>query len=227
MRPIERPRSLTETVLSQLRESIVSGDLELGSALFERVLAEKLGVSKTPVREALAQLRIEGLVRIYPQRGAYVFTLSAREVIEICEFRQTLEAAALNFAIERRPQALAEEITAIVGDMGSARSRGDTKAYLHADTRFHQAFFRHCGNSYLVDTYGLHIGKIAALRTHLAAKPHHTELSYREHCQLRDLIATGQLPKALDVLDVHIDRTKSTYSAEIEDIAMADKQATK
>lgn len=227
MRPIERPRSLTETVLAQLRESIVSGDLELGSALYERGLAEKLGVSKTPVREALAQLRVEGLVRIYPQRGAYVFTLSAREVIEICEFRQTLETAALMMAIKRRPKDLADELDAIIHEMEAARAKDDTKAYLRADTRFHQVFFRHCGNGYLIDTYELHIGKIAALRTHLAAKPRHTEMSYREHCQLRDLIAAGDLPKALDVLDVHIDRTKSTYSAEIEDIAMADKQAAR
>jgi DNA-binding GntR family transcriptional regulator len=196
MRPIERPRSLTGTVLAQLRESIVSGDLELGAALSERVLAEKLGVSTT-------------------------------QVIEICEFRQTLETAALRIAIERRPKELAHELDAIIGDMETARARDDTKAYLHADTRFHQAFFRHCGNSYLIDTYELHIGKIAALRTHLAAKPRHTELSYREHCQLRDLIAAGQLANVLDVLDVHIDRTKSTYSAEIDDIAMADKQAAK
>jgi len=227
MRPIERPRSLTETVLAQLRESIVSGDLELGSALYERGLAEKLGVSKTPVREALAQLRVEGLVRIYPQRGAYVFTLSAREVIEICEFRQTLETAALMMAFKRRPKDLADELDAIIREMETARAKDDTKAYLRADTRFHQVFFRHCGNGYLIDTYELHIGKIAALRTHLAAKPRHTEMSYREHCQLRDLIAAGDLPKALDVLDVHIDRTKSTYSAEIEDIAMADKQVAR
>jgi DNA-binding GntR family transcriptional regulator len=225
MRPIQRPRSLTETVLAQLRESIVSGDLELGSALSERALAIKLGVSKTPVREALAQLRVEGLVRIYPQRGAYVFTLSAHEVIALCEFRQTLEAAALRLAVERRPTELAKEVRAIVSDMGSARKTNDTKAYLHADTRFHQAFFRRCGNDYLVDTYELHIGKIAALRTHLAVKPLHTEMSYREHCELSELIVKGELQKALGVLDVHIDRTKSTYSAEIDDIAMADRQA--
>jgi DNA-binding GntR family transcriptional regulator len=225
MRPIQRPRSLTETVLAQLRESIVSGDLELGAALSERALAEKLGVSKTPVREALAQLRVEGLVRIYPQRGAYVFTLSAHEVIALCEFRQTLETAALRFAIERHPKELAKEIRAIVTDMETARRKHDTKTYLRADTRFHQAFFQCCGNDYLVDTYALHVGKIAALRTHLAVKPLHTEKSYREHCELSELIARGDLLKALDVLDVHIDRTKSTYSAEIEDIAMADKQA--
>lgn len=227
MRPIERPRSLTETVLTQLREAIVSGDLELGSALSERVLAMKLAVSKTPVREALAQLRLEGLVRIYPQRGAYVFTLSAREVIEICEFRQTLETAALRLAVERRPNDLVDELRAVVAEMEVARGRKDTRAYLRADTRFHQVFFRHCGNSYLVDTYELHIGKIAALRTHLAVKPLHTEMSYAEHCELTELLANGQLSKALDVLDVHIHRTKTTYSAGIDDIAMADRQALK
>ena len=64
-------------------------------------LAENFGVSKTPVREALAQLRLEGLVRIVPQRGAFVFTLSAREVMNMCELRLTLEAAALRLAFER------------------------------------------------------------------------------------------------------------------------------
>jgi DNA-binding GntR family transcriptional regulator len=225
MKPIERPRSLTETVLARLRESIVSGDLELGSALSERVLALKLGVSKTPVREALAQLRLEGLVRIFPQRGAYVFTLSAREVVEICEFRRTLEVAALRFAAERRPQELIADLKAVVADMEQARAAKDTKAYLRADTRFHQAFFRHCGNGYLVDTYELHVGKIAALRTHLAGKPLHTEMSYAEHVRITELVAHGRLAEALGVLDDHIGRTRSTYSAEIEDIAVADKQA--
>ena len=95
MQRISRPPSLAETVLERLRSDIVRGALGLGELLSERVLAEKLGVSKTPVREALAQLRQEGLVRIVPQRGAFVFSLSASEVIAICEFRQTLEAAAL------------------------------------------------------------------------------------------------------------------------------------
>jgi DNA-binding GntR family transcriptional regulator len=60
-----------------------------------------LGISKTPVREALAQLRVDGLVTSAPQAGTFVFTLSALEVVEICELRQTLEAAALRLAMER------------------------------------------------------------------------------------------------------------------------------
>ncbi len=224
MEPIERPLSLTETVLAQLRSAIVRGDLALGSVLSERVLALKLGVSKTPVREALAQLRLEGLVRIYPQRGAAVFTLSAREVKEICEFRQTLEAAALRFSLDRAPAALAADLASVVQAMVEARANGDAKAYLDADTEFHLAFFRHCGNSYLSETYALHVGKIAALRTHLAVKPLHTQRSFEEHCDIAAMVADRKLDRLMAVLDRHIERTKSTYAETVEDIAQADAQ---
>lgn len=225
MQIIERPPSLTEAVLHQLRDQIVQGDLALGELLSERVLAEKLGVSKTPVREALFRLRTEGLVRIVPQRGAFVFTLSAAEVTAICEFRQTLEAAALQMAYQRDRDHLVAGLGAVLADMEKARSRQDRRAYLRADTSYHEVFFAHCGNSYLRDTYALHVGKVAALRTHLAIKPLHTDMSFAEHRQMLQLLAQGQIAAALGVLNVHIARTRMTYSAEIEDIAAADRDS--
>ena len=226
MQIIERPPSLTESVLQQLRDQIVQGDLALGELLSERVLAERLGVSKTPVREALFQLRTEGLVRIVPQRGAYVFTLSAAEVMAICEFRQTLETAALEMAFDRNRARLVADLRHVVRDMEKARSRKDRRAYLTADTSYHEVFFAHCGNSYLHDTYALHVGKVAALRTHLALKPLHTEMSFQEHEQMVGLLEKGDLKSALSVLNVHIARTKTTYSAEIDDIAAADRHGS-
>jgi DNA-binding GntR family transcriptional regulator len=204
---------------------IVQGDLALGELLSERVLAEKLGVSKTPVREALFQLRTEGLVRIVPQRGAFVFTLSAAEVTAICEFRQTLEAAALQMAYRRNRAGLIAGLSAVLGDMDTAWSRRDRRAYLRADTSYHEVSFAHCGNSYLRDTYALLVGKVAALRTHLAVKPLHTEMSFAEHRRMVELLEKGQIEAALSVLNVHIARTKTTYGAEIEDIAAADRDA--
>lgn len=177
------------------------------------------------MREALAQLRLEGLVRIVPQRGAFVFSLSAPEVRAICEFRQTLEAAALRFSFQRNPAGLISLVSASVEAMERARKRADRKAYLDADTAFHEAFFTHCGNTYLSETYALHVGKIAALRTHLAVKPSHTDKSYFEHCQMLDHLRHDALDKALAVLDVHIDRTKSTYADGVEDIAALDRAA--
>lgn len=223
MKPIERPESLTESAVKRLRDAIVSGDFELGQALSERQLAQMLEISKTPVREALAQLRREGLVRILPQRGAFVFTLSQQEVLEICELRQALEASALKAAMERNARSFAAALGASVQRMTRARERGDLKGYLNEDTAFHLSFFDHCGNSLMAETYGNFVGKIAALRTHLAHKPQHTELSFREHEAMLDAVSRGGAVEALTILDVHIARTKETYSAGVTDIAAADK----
>lgn len=222
MTPMERPKSLTETVLEHLRARIVSGDLELGASLSERQLAEELNVSKTPVRESLVQLKNEGLVTILPQRGAYVFTLSAREVVGICEFRMAIEAAALDLAVKRNRSALVSDIGAIVDRMAEVRARGDTRAYLRLDTDFHAAFFRHCDNAYLRDSYERYAGKIAALRTHLAMKPMHTQLSFEEHIALRDVFTEGTYEDICKILEAHIGRTREAYSESVEDIAAAD-----
>jgi len=223
LKPIERPASLTESTVKRLRDAIVSGALELGQPLSERQLAELLEVSKTPVREALAQLRREGLVRILPQRGAFVFTLSQQEVVEICELRQALETSALRLAMERDPERFRNGLEVVVQRMQRARSRRDVKAYLNEDTRFHECFFEHCGNSLMAQNYGMFVGKIAALRTHLAHKPQHTELSFREHESMLEAVSRRDSAAAVAVLDIHIARTKETYSAGVTDIAAADK----
>jgi DNA-binding GntR family transcriptional regulator len=224
---MERPKSLAETALTHLRALIVHGDLALGQPLSERQLADDLGVSKTPVREALAQLRNEGLVNIYPQRGAFVFTLSAREVGDICEFRSAVETAALDLSIDRNPDAFADALEGIVDEMASARRRGDQRAYLSLDTRFHAAFFEFCGNAYLRDSYDRYVGKISALRTHLALKPLHTKLSFQEHQQMVKTVRQRDIAATKAILSVHIGRTRETYSAGIEDIALADKSVNR
>lgn len=223
MRPITRPKSLTATVLDRLRQSIVEGDLALGQPLSERQLAENFGVSKTPVREALAQLRLEGLVRILPQRGAFVFTLSAREVMNMCELRLTLEAAALRFAFERERDGLLQGLKGTVAEMERARAARNMRSYLNADTAFHEVFFKTCGNPLLADTYTIYLGKIAAVRTHLAGKPLHTERSFEEHHDILTSLIANDLAKTLKILDRHIERTKTTYAETVEDIAAADK----
>ena len=227
IRRIERPKSLAETALVHLRALIVHGDLALGQPLSERQLADDLGISKTPVREALAQLRNEGLVNIYPQRGAFVFTLGAREVAEICEFRSALETAALELAVIRNPDGFAEALEGVVAEMASTQRRGDQRSYLALDTRFHAAFFEFCGNAYLHDSYERYVGKIAALRTHLAMKPLHTKLSFQEHQQMLKTVRERDIQTTKGILSVHIGRTRETYSAGIEDIAAADKAVTK
>ena len=223
MKQIQRPQSLTAMAVDSLRRAIVSGDLGLGEQLSEGALSRMLGISKTPVREALQQLRSEGLVRIIPQTGSFVFTMSAHEVSELCELRLTLEEAALRFAIERNREPFLRALKRIVAEMERAQARSDTRAYLGLDTEYHAQFFEFCGNSYMADAYNLIVGKVAALRTHLAARPSHTKKSMVEHLAIAEAIETGKDESVRDILHRHIGRTKKSYTENIDDIAQADR----
>jgi DNA-binding GntR family transcriptional regulator len=221
MPELERPRSLTSLVTDRIRSMIVKGDLPLGASISERGISADLKVSKTPVREALAHLKHEGLITVIPQSGARVFTLSAREVREICAFRKALERAALQIAMTENPAGLLRDLEGIEAKMQKALGKGDVRRYLELDTEFHLAFFANCGNSYLQKVYSLYSGKIAALRTHLANKPQHTSLSLKEHTEIVAAVRKGDVSELLDVLERHIGRTQETYEIGIEDISVA------
>ncbi|MEM9574368.1 MAG: GntR family transcriptional regulator, partial [Pseudomonadota bacterium] len=209
---ITRPKTLRELALEHLRNSIIDGTLKMGQVLSERKISEELGVSKSPVRDALAQLREEGLVHIEAQKGAQVFTLSRSEVEQICDFRQVIETAAFELALSRNPVPLAADLSKIVKEMTESRLRSDEKRYLELDTQFHNLIFKHCGNDYLSSSYSRYIGKIAALRTHLSALPQHTELSFEEHKKLAEAVNGGNVAQIRKLLAEHIDRTRQAYA---------------
>ena len=210
--PLTRPKSLKELALEHLRESIIDGTLEMGQPISERGISADLGVSKSPVREALAQLRDEGLVDIEPQKGARVFSLSRDEVAQICDFRQAIETAAFELALERSPEGLAVDMQDTVDQMKAAQKKGDTKAYLALDTAFHQLIFKHADNVYLAASYARYVGKIAALRNHLSALPLHTELSFEEHEKLAVAVRKRDIAEIRELLSLHIGRNRESYS---------------
>ena len=223
MKPLDRPPSLVTLAVEKLRTAIISGDLKLGEQISEINVAGWFGISKTPVREALQQLRAEGLVRIIPQTGTFVFTLSSQEVVELCELRLTLEHAALNLALRRDSKGLGKRLASVVQSMEKVHAKGDLRAYLKLDTDFHQLLFDYCGNRYIAEAYSRIIGQVAALRTHLAARPQHTQLSLHEHSAMARAISMGDIDDVPKILDNHIARTQTAYAANIADIARADR----
>lgn len=210
---LERPKSLRELALEHLRNSIIDGSLKMGQVLSERKISDELGVSKSPVREALAQLRDEGLVSIEPQKGARVFSLTESEVAQICDFRQAIETAAFELALSRDPEGLATGMTRVVQDMERARNLNNEKEYLALDTTFHHLIFQHAGNNYLTSSYTRYVGKIAALRTHLAKLPQHTNLSFEEHQKIAEAVRRGDMDEIRALLIEHIDRTRQAYKS--------------
>lgn len=209
--PLERPKSLRELALEYLRDRIVDGTFQMGQVLSERKISEELGVSKSPVREALAQLRDEGLVHIEPQKGAQVFSLSEEEVIQICDFRQAIESASFELALQRDQKGLASDMKRVVQKMSAEKNAQNEDAYIALDNEFHRLIFKHAGNDYLTASYARYAGKIAALRKLLSQLPTHTDLSLAEHTAIAEAVQNGNLDEIKNLLAEHIDRTRAAY----------------
>src|SRR5260370_18317150 len=125
---IDRPRSLAATVAERLRQAIIDAELPLGSELSEVRLAAKLGVSRTPVRESLSLLQLQGLVNIVPQKGSYVFFPTEQDIIDLCEYRIVIEIRAISFALARRREATLTMLDAAMAAMAEACRQKDPSA---------------------------------------------------------------------------------------------------
>jgi DNA-binding GntR family transcriptional regulator len=207
----KRPQSLADQAADQIRRLIVKGHFQLGEALSETTLAAELGVSKTPIREAFLRLRTEGLVDIQPQRGTFVFRMSAAEVSALSEFRDVLETAALTLAMHAQAGALASDLARIVADMAEALARADAATYREHDSRFHECIISHGGNPHLREAYGRIAFRIQTLRNRLSLDPALNAISLKEHEALAGLVAAGRQAEALAFLRTHIAKTTSDY----------------
>lgn len=211
MRTIPRPKSLTELVSEALRDWIISGDLDLGSQLSEARIASELQVSRTPVREAINRLEMEGLLVVEPQRGSFVFSLEPKELAKLCDARLCLESAALSSAIASNAEKLAERLKNCVNEMAAAREKGDVPGYLKLDSEFHQILLDESDNRFLNDAYQAIAQKMAALRNRLGRHPDHMAKSFREHIEICKAVADKDVEKALAILTAHIGQNEGSY----------------
>ncbi|OXT02992.1 GntR family transcriptional regulator [Notoacmeibacter marinus] len=209
---IKRPDSLSKIAENHIRQGILRGTFGLGEPLPEVKLSIAMGISKTPIREALAALNLQGLVQIVPQRGAFVFSLSEEDVVQLCRFRLILETAAMDQAIDLNPAALLDELGDIVGRMSKAQMADAFDQYLDLDADFHDAFFKHCGNSYLREGYRKVSDIVRTMRTHLSKRPERTAKSFEEHAAIATHLSDGKMKSAKNVLKRQITRGERSYS---------------
>lgn len=211
-----RPKSLTEMVADEVRTRIIDGRIGLGAGLSENGLAAELGISKTPVREALLQLKQEGLVQVQPQRGTYVFRLEAEQVTQISELRDVLEIAAVKAALARNPGLLAERMGEIYAEMRDAYEADDRVAYRKLDSAYHETMVELCGNDYIRNAYRQISFCIAALRSRLSNEAQLNKLSIADHREILRLVKAHDMQALKKLLRSHIEQTKRSYLAVLD-----------
>lgn len=206
-------RKLSDRAREEIRAGIISGAYDMGDKLLEGALSEALGMSKSPIREALLQLESEGLVEMSPDRSARVFSMGRVEFEELGELRQILEREALRLAMARNLSGLIESLTPAVSDMQTAIRTGDDANYRMCDLAFHNSIFAACDNSYLRSSYQRLAFRVQALRNLLAGDAALNANSFAEHKAILDAIRTDERDKALALLQSHIRTTTHRYLA--------------
>lgn len=210
---LNRPESLSEMAQRELRNAIIEGRLKLGDQLSEIRLSRMLGISKTPVREALMQLRREGLVQIDPQRGTSIFRIEDEEIDQIASFRRLLEIDAAHTLFLSGREAAAQRMAAVIAAMDRALSVDDFQAYRRLDADFHMVLIEGAGNRYLVAGYGLIAAKIGALRTRAHDDTQVVDRSFETHRRLLRHLEAGEEQEFCNLLGSHIQNTGRDYRA--------------
>jgi DNA-binding GntR family transcriptional regulator len=200
--PVHRP-PLGEQLLAQVRALIVRGELEPGTHLVEGWMAERFGVSRGPVRDALRQLELEGLVETR-RRGVFVRGLSEDDIVELYAVRGALESRAVQDVIARRPDVDWTPLDGAVARMRAAAADAEPSAFASADLDFHSGFYDLGGNRRLAATWALHRPLFAAMLAVTNTTDRDLNPIAQDHADLAEIVRTGEVQPALAALDEHL-----------------------
>jgi DNA-binding GntR family transcriptional regulator len=191
--------SLADKAYHEIRVLIVSLELAPGAVIDERDLIERLGIGRTPVREALRRLAQERLVEVYPRRGMFVTGVDVRELARLSEVREVLEPEAARLAAERATDADRAELAALVEELD--RGGGEL---MELDERIHRAVYRAAHNDLLEATLEQYY--VLALRIWSIAldRAHELEEAVEAHRALLEAIQAGDGERAADTMRAHV-----------------------
>lgn len=195
---------LRDVVFNTLREAILRGDLEPGERLMEIALANRLGVSRTPIREAIRKLELEGLVVMIPRRGAQVASITKKDLQDVLEVRSSLEVLATELACERITPEQLDSLKSALSRFESVLGNSDVSVIARADVDFHDVIFESTNNARLVQILNNLREQMYRYRLeYLKDFSSHGQL-LEEHKRLVEAIAAHDRQKAVEIIKAHI-----------------------
>ena len=207
---LESYKPLRELVLEAIREAIINGTLKPRERLMEIQLAEELGVSRTPIREALRKLELEGFIVMVPRKGAYVADVSFKDIADVFEIRAALEGLAAGLAAERITDEELEEMERLVVEKTEAISNNDMERLVAVDTSFHETIYKASRNERLTNIINNLREQIQRYRTTSLAYPGRMKRSLEEHRGIVEAIQSRNAQLAHQVAREHIENAENS-----------------
>ena len=206
-----RSGTAKDRALDYVKTQVLTGELPGGELISEGDVATVLGMSRTPVREAFLRLEAEGLLRLYPQRGALVVPVSPDEVRAVMEARLVLEQFAAGKVIGRGPTACAVVFERQSGELlrqRDAASAADWRGFLESDRAFHAVTLEESGNTILTKFYStLRDRQMRMIAESSLREPDRVATIMAEHQRIAEALRDGDLPRALQAVQTHLAST--------------------
>lgn len=198
-KPIEKHPTLREKILENIRDAIISGTLKEGCKVSEPELAERFGISRTPIREAFRQLESEGYLTVIPRRGAVVSEFNLKEVEDFYAIKSILEGYAAQRACERLTDKELERLHSINSRLSELADANDVKGFFKLHDEFHAVFINASDNEKLKEMIYSLITRFQRLRHMSLSLPGRMAVSVQEHEKIldafrrRDAVAASKL----------------------------------
>ena len=195
---------LRDVVFNTLRQGILTGILKPGERLMEIHLADRLGVSRTPIREAIRMLELEGLVTMIPRKGAEVARISRDDIRDVLEVRLALDSLATKLACKRITDEQKEELKVAAEEFEQATKTGDVTLIAKADVRFHDVILAASHNKRLIQMVNNLAERIYRYRLeYIKDAGNHARL-IEEHARIMDCVIKGDENGASIATEIHI-----------------------
>ncbi|MFQ5736392.1 MAG: GntR family transcriptional regulator [Thermodesulfobacteriota bacterium] len=182
--PVEKPLTLRERIVDFIKDSVVTGRLKPGERVPEQEIAENLGISRTPIREAFRQLESEGFISVTPRKGAVVSPITDKDVSEFYTIKSLLEGFAAKTACEKLTPKEIKRLESLNAQMARCAEKNDVKGFFRLDNQFHDTFLKACGNEKLcVLVYNL-VQQFERFRVTALSVPGRMAGSVRQHREI-------------------------------------------
>lgn len=196
---------LRDVVFNTLRNAIMTGELSPGERLMEIKLADKLGVSRTPIREAIRKLELEGLVVNTPRKGAEVANISAEDLRDVLEVRRTLEVLAINLACDKMTEETLDELYDNIQMFKRSMETKATTDIASADVGFHDIIYKSTGNNRLIQILNNIREQMYRYRLEYIKDSESWKRLVDEHMAIYESIKNRDKESARDAILTHID----------------------
>jgi DNA-binding GntR family transcriptional regulator len=191
-----------------IKDTLLADPETQGTFINEQAIADRIGVSRTPIREALLLLAAEDLVQLVPKKGAYIAPLSGREVSELMELRGMVERYAAERTLATGTVPL-EEMTAALGEQEALRSENQVAQFIDWDARFHAALVGATDNGMLAKMYeGLRARQVRCGMAAVFRSAGRQDAVLTEHRAILDALAAGDAEAAAKAIDAHLEATR-------------------